>query len=323
MRISLVAVALGTMFVLPSAALAQRFPFERAFDVAAVPTLDVSTLRGKIEVTAGEPGRIVIEGTVTVRTDWDVPANAVELARGVVNQPPVERAGNTVRLRPPADGAERRAVTVSYRVHVPRDTRVAIVTDSGETTVRDISGAVSVQTQSAAIDVSGLGSEVTIKTGSGAVSVDRVGGVLAVTTGSSSVTARSLDGDVSVRTASGAVDLTLSGGGAADVETGSSGIRMAGIRGALTATTNSGRVIVSGAPAAPWRISTGSGSVELSLARSGMTIDATTGSGSIQLAGVSVVGTTSKRSVKGPVGGGGPDVTIKSRSGSIRLKDRG
>ena len=48
-------------------------------------------------------------------------------------------------------------------MRVPRDTRVAIVTDSGETTVREIAGSVSVQTQSAAIDLSRLGSDVTIK----------------------------------------------------------------------------------------------------------------------------------------------------------------
>ena len=49
-----------TMFALavalacvPAAAQAQRFPFERAFELSGPAVLDVSTGRGKIDVTAG------------------------------------------------------------------------------------------------------------------------------------------------------------------------------------------------------------------------------------------------------------------------------
>lgn len=310
---------LGSTLGLSSSALAQRFPFERSFDIAGGSKLDVSTIRGKIDVVVGEPGRVIVEGTVTVRIGWDAPANAVEIARNLADQAPVERDGMTIRLRPPDDAADRRAVTISYHVRVPRDTEVLAISDSGATTVRGVAGAVSVRTQSGAIDVGELGGTTRIATGSGAVSVQGVGSVLEVTTNSSSLTGRSLNGDVKVRTTSGAVDLNLSGGGAADIETGSSSIRVRGIRGALTATTQSGRVTVDGAPVAPWKVSTGSGSVEMSLGMSSVTIDASSGSGSVRLAGAPVEGTVSKRRIKGAVGGGGPHVAIVSRSGSIRL----
>jgi hypothetical protein len=115
---------------------AQRLTFERSFDVPVASVLDVSTIRGKIDIKAGEQGRVTVVGSVTVRVGVGVPANAVELAQKVSEKPPVERDGNTVRLRPPVGHAEQRAVTVAYQVHVPPDTKVVTVSDSGATSVR-------------------------------------------------------------------------------------------------------------------------------------------------------------------------------------------
>ena len=131
-----------------SPARAQRFPFERSFEVTAPSALDVSTIRGKIEVTAGEPGRIVVVGTATVRVDWNVPANAADLARHVADNPPIQREGQTVRLRPPSEPAELRAVTVSYQVRVPPETEVAVTSESGATTVRGVARGLVIRTQS-------------------------------------------------------------------------------------------------------------------------------------------------------------------------------
>ena len=148
----IVALSLGTA----SPALAQRFPFERSFDVSGPSTLDVSTIRGKIEVTPGEPGRIVVVGTATVRVG-NVPADAVELARKVAGNPPVQRDGQTIKLRPPTDAAEQRAVTVSYQVRVPPETEVTTSSDSGATSVRGVSRSVVIRTQSGAIDADATG----------------------------------------------------------------------------------------------------------------------------------------------------------------------
>ena len=83
-------------------AVAQRSTFQRTFRVGAAALLDVETMRGKVDISPGEPGRVVIDGVVTVRVGWDVPANAVELARQVTQNPPVAQEGDTIRLRPPA-----------------------------------------------------------------------------------------------------------------------------------------------------------------------------------------------------------------------------
>jgi hypothetical protein len=313
----IVAMSAGTA----SPALAQRFLFERSFAVTGPSTLDVTTIRGTIEVAVGGPGRIVVMGTASVRVDWNVPANAIDLARTVADNPPIERDGQTVRLSSPSDPAALRAVTLSYQVRVPPETKVAALTESGATTVRGVTGAVVIRSQSGAIEVMQLGGSAVVTTGSGSVTVDGVAGSLTVTTSSSTVTARSAAGDLRVRTVSGSVDATLSGEGDADVETGSSAIRLNGARGAVIAATESGRVSLQGVARHDWLVSTGSGSVDIATARSvPFTLDARTGSGSVKVVGAAVQGSVSKRVVVGSVAGGGPQVKISSRSGSIVVR---
>ena len=265
----------------PAPAFAQRIVFERSFDVTKAATLDVTTVRGKIEVVAGEPGRIVVTGTATVRVGWDVPSNAEDLARQVAAAPPGERDGDTVRRSPPADGAARRAVTVSYQVRVPPATRLTSTSESGATTVRGLTGHVTVRTQSGAIDLASLAG-VEVRSGSGTIEADGVTGPLAAQTSSSTIRLRNLGGSATI-------------------------------------TTQSGRVDLEGMPG-PWTITTGSSSVHLAIARSGFTLDAASRSGSIEVDGASVEGAVAKRKVAGTIGGGGQLVKVNTGSGAIRLK---
>ena len=313
------ALAVTIAMCAPAPVLAQRFPFERSFELSESSILDVSTIRGKIDVRVGEPGRILIAGAVTIRVGWDVPANAADLARKIVDHPPIERDGSTVRLRPPSDAAARRAVTVSYEVHVPPDTQVIAVSESGATTIQGVSGAVTVRTQSGAIELTHLGAAAGVTSGSGSVTVDDVAGALTVTTSSSAFSGHSLLGNVRVRTSSGAVDAALVGSGDIDVQTGSSAIRVSGVRGALTAVSQSGRISIGGSPGKPWDASTGSGSVTLAIdPGTTFSVDAISSSGSVKV-GPSVQGTVSKRKVVGTVGKGGPLVRVSSRSGFIGI----
>jgi hypothetical protein len=306
-----------------SPAWAQRFPFERPFDVTERATLDVSTIRGKIDVTIGEPGQIVVSGAATVRIGWRTLADAAERARMVAANPPVRRDGHTIRLTPPADEADRDAMTVNYQVRVPPASDVLTASDSGATTVRGVTGRVTVRTQSGAIEVGSLGGTTMVTTGSGAVIVNGSAGALSVTTSSSAFSGRSLGGHVHVRTQSGAVDASLTGDGNVDIETGSSEIRVRGARGGVKTLTQSGRTFVDGLAGRPWDITTGSGSVETTIDHAqGFKVHATTGGGSVRVEGATVQGTVGKRNVTGTIGPAGSDsplVRINSRSGSILL----
>jgi hypothetical protein len=302
-------------------ALAQRLPFERSFDAPGTAALDVVTDRGKIEIEPGDPGRIIVLGTVTIRVGLTVPADALEIARKVAANPPLEQSGGVVRLRIPSTDTERRAVTVSYVVRVPPAANVTSRTESGETSIRGINGVVDVRTQSATIGLGDLGGAVTVLTGSGGVTVDRIGGPLAVTSESGAIKATAIGGNLRIRTGSGAVNADMRGAGDVDVTTRSSGITLRRIGGALAVSTQSGRVIVDGSPRTGWDISTSSSAIDLSVAHGAtFTLEATSRSSDVKIVGGSLQGNVTKGRANGTVGGsGGPVVRASTGSGSIRV----
>lgn len=305
-------------------ALAQRVPFERSFAVNAPVIVDAETGQGKIEIVAGERGRVVVRGAATVRVGWNVPANAADLARQVAADPPIAQQGGTVTLRDPANSTIRRAVVINYVVEVPRETEIKASSDSGATSVRGVAGSVRVRTQSAAIETSDLGGAATLTTGSGAISASRIAGAVTVETSSSAFTGRGLGSSLRVSTQSGAVDAELTGTGDADVETASSAIRVIGLRGRLTAKTQSGKIVVSGTPRGEWKATTSSGAVDVGVAHgTALTIDANSRSGSVVVEQMRVEGSVDKRAVKGTVNGGGAGLRISTGSGAIRVKPIG
>ena len=313
-------VAAASFLALALPASAQRVEFERSYTVGASPTIDVTTIRGKIEVSVGTADRIAVRGSATVRWGLSSPAEAYELVKKVAANPPIQQEGDTITLRPPSAPEEQRAMTVAYEVTVPRGTVVRTNSDSGETTIAGVSGRVSIRTESAAISVRDLGGDTDVTTQSGAVNADSVAGNLNVSTQSSRVSARNLGASLRVRTQSGAVEGTFRGPGNVDIGTASSAIDLVGVNGGLTATSNSGRIRVSGSPTAPWQVTSGSGSFDLDFdSNAKLTLDARSGSGSVRVDGSSLQGATAKGSASGTVGGGGPLVRANSRSGSIRI----
>ena len=320
MRRSVRLAAVVLICAAPASAFAQRFEFERTLDMAGPATLEVTTRNGTIDIVPGEPGRVVVQGAATVRIGWDVPTNAVDLARQIAAAPPVEQAGATLRLRLPTDRAAQRAATVSYRVRVPPDMEIRSTSESGATSVRGSRGPVEVRTQSAAIELGDLGGAVRVSTGSGAVTASNISGALSVVTESSAFTGSGLRSSLQVHSGSGAVTAVLEDGGDVDVETSSSAVNLRGVHGGLTVRTQSGGVVVHGAPARDWTVATGSSSVTLNPdPGAGFVLDAESRSGSVVFDDLRVDGATTKRSAKGTVGAGGPSVQVRTGSGAIRV----
>jgi len=319
-RSLVVGVFLPAALLIAVPASAQRFAFERTYDVASSPVIDVSTTRGKISVRTGEPGRVVVTGAATVRLGLTLPVNAVELAQKVAAKPPIEQTGDRLRLRSPSDPAEDRAMTVNYDLRVPPNARVIVVSDSGAIDVRDVTGHVEVRTQSSAISLMSLGAA-DVETGSGAVRLDVATGAVRITTSSSAITARGLSGGLHARTGSGRVIASFTGAGPVNIGTSSSAIELNGVSGALTTITESGRTTITGVPSAPWDVTAGSGSIDVDFESAvNATLRATTGSGSVDTPEQMVKGSIEKRRVDGAIGDGGPVVRLASRSGSIRVR---
>ena len=139
-------------------------------------------------------------------------------------------------------------------------------------------------------------------------------------TESSRIRLRGLAGPLEARTQSGAVRASFADRGTADVETGSSAIELEGLSGRTTVRTESGRVSVRGAPTAAWEVTTGSSVIDAAFDPSAaFTLEATSGSSSVRVTGLTVDGVTAKDRISGKVGGGGPAVRLASRSGQIRI----
>ena len=197
---------------LPGAALAQRATFERTFDVSNG-AVDVSTTQGAVDVRAGTGSRIVVKGSVAVRLGWDVPANAAALVRAVADHPPVAQDGQTVRVQPPTDADERRAVTISYVIEVPAPTSVRLATQSGAASVSGVAGSVNLTTQSGATHISDVTGAVHVTTQSAALTLRTIGGATTALSQSGAVTVDGTRGSLSVKTQSsaGSGSVTLRG----------------------------------------------------------------------------------------------------------------
>lgn len=311
------------LLLLPAGdAAAQRFSFERTFDHAGPVTLDVRTERGAIDVSVGQPGKVVVTGTATVRVGWNVPANAVDLAKRVSERPPIVSEGNTVTLRPPGAEDERRAMTVAYRVRVPPDTTVIAETDSGALAIGSVNGRVEARTDSSSLTLTRIGGDVRAESGSGAVSIAHVKGATEVRTRSSGITARELGGNLFASTESGRLEASFAGPGNADVETESSAISVTRLNGAALARSNSGEIRITGRPAGDWRLTTESSRIRLDVdgAARDFELDMSSGSGNVDVEGVEVTGVTEQRRVRATAGAGGPRIEATSRSGSIQLR---
>jgi hypothetical protein len=320
MRTQSVPAALLIVMAFAWPAAAQRVGFERTFDTPTAVTVDVSTLGGRIELRTGAPGQVVVRGTATVRIAYNVPANAPELAKQIAANPPLERAGDIIWLRPPSDPAQRRAATVAYDVLLPPGTVVRAKSDSGEIVATDLSGNATLRTESGRIDVMTSGSDLAVTTGSGAVSIHGAAAGLTVTTSSSAIGIHDARGDVRVKTQSGAVTIDLAPSADVEVETGSSAIAVSGARNRLAARSQSGAIRVAGQTGAAWDIRTGSSRIELAVSRAGSAAFALSSrSSDVSIPRDLVTSSVSKGHVEGTLGNGANRVTAESGSGRIAL----
>jgi hypothetical protein len=315
----------GVLLIVSSgSAAAQSFAFERSFQAGPAVTIDVTTIRGKITVRTGATDdQVRVSGEAVVRTGFNVPVNARDLARATADKPPIEQNGAVIRMRPPSDPMVRAAVTVAYEIEVPARATVLAVTDSGAVSITHIDGAVTVKTTSAAISLANLGGPVTVDTGSGDVSLTGVKKLATVTTKSSRIVGQDLAGGLIARTGSGQVRASFTGPGDVEVYTQSSAIDLLGVDGGLRVVSGSGQVTVSGAPRTPWSVSTTSSAIEISFSGdASATVDASSQSSSVKSDPGLLEGPSGPRRVSGKLNGGGPAVTVTSRSGAIVLRGR-
>jgi DUF4097 and DUF4098 domain-containing protein YvlB len=299
--------------------------FERSLGVSGPVTLSVSTGSGSITVRPGTDGGVKVVGTVRPNHGWGggSAAEADAAVRAIVANPPVVQEGNAIRLGEIADRELARRVSVSFEVTVPPSATVTSRTGSGDVEIGDLGGAVTAQTGSGSIRVGRTGAPVQAQTGSGEVTILGARERVDVSTGSGGVVVQDVSGGATVRTGSGDIDVRQSAPGAIELSSGSGSVTARGINGAARARSASGDVRLSGTPASDWEVNSASGSVVLEIPPgTSFRIVANSSSGSITNDHPATSTQSSRRELQATIGQGGPQVTVRSASGSIEIRKR-
>jgi predicted transcriptional regulator len=206
-----------------------------------------------------------------------------EQARAIAANPPIEQTGNAIRV-----GQHReehwRGISIDYQIEAPAGTQLDATSGSGE------------------IVDEGVGKNAKLQTGSG------------------DIRANGLDGAFIVQTGSGDITAELTGQGDVKAQTGSGNIEIKNIHGDFKAQTGSGDIKATGTPSAPWNLVTGSGDIEIWSGDAPITIDGSTGSGTvISDHEMLVKGSLKRNHITGNLNGGGPLVHLRTGSGDIHL----
>ena len=274
---------LASLFaVLPLAVAAHSQDFDRTLNVSAQSDLYVSGGSGRIHVFPGADNNIQVKARL--HAGWNVGGDVEERIRQISRNPPIQQSGNTVRIGD-VSGEDRRLynnITIDYEISAPKS--VAL----------------------------------NLHTGSGDLEIDNLGRFLKADTGSGSVRAHGIAGPADLHTGSGDIELQQVAAGEVRAQTGSGSIRINGLSGALTAHTGSGDIEANGQITGSSRLQSGSGSIRAHLGHDAhVNVDASTGSGSIRVAGLS---TSDHHHLSVPLNGGGPALEARTGSGDIEIK---
>src|SRR6266576_1457358 len=133
--------------------------------------------------------------------------------------------------------------------------------------------------------------------------------------------------DTKVRTKSGSGDIRIeeNSKGDVNVETGSGNIEVRGVDGGLRVSAGSGDVSVDGKPASSWSVKTGSGNAQRRVPeQAAFDLDVSTSSGSVEVrhpVTTTIQGRVQeeRKSIRGKVNGGGPEISVHTGSGDVRV----
>jgi hypothetical protein len=204
-------------------------------------------------------------------------------ARQIAANPPIEQTGNVIRV-----GHEREqhwhGISISYQIEAPAGSLLGAISGSGN------------------IVDEGVGKNAKLETGSGDIS------------------ANGLQGPFELKTGSGNITAEQTGQGDVTAETGSGNIEIKDVQGKFRAKTGSGDIKATGTPSGPWTLETGSGNIELWAGNAPLTLDASTGSGSVTTDHEMLVkGSLDRHHLTGNLNGGGPMVRAQTGSGEIHV----
>ena len=301
----------------------QSTSFDRTLKVDGPVRLEILAGSGRIVVRGGTPGVVHIHGEV--RGGGLSMQGGLRWIEEVAANPPVEQAGNSIRIGRRLPDPLFTWASISYTVETPADTELKAKNGSGGIEVSGVKEPLTLAAGSGGVTVENAGDNIDLKVGSGGARATHVGGKVTFECGSGRVALEDVREEIRGSSGSGEIRIDRAQG-RVNVHTGSGGIYVSGAAQDVRAGTGSGNLEVNGNPApdAFWDLGTRSGRIELTVpAGASFSLSAQTRSGNVQAGLPIMIEEQTRRTLRARVGDGRAHVQLQTSSGNIRIQQGG
>ncbi|MBT3268411.1 DUF4097 family beta strand repeat protein [Candidatus Poribacteria bacterium] len=296
------------------------------FDESAsgIDSIDIEAFNGAIRVTGDDSDTIDIVATRVVRTSDE--SRGEEYARRVTVDITID--GDTLNVRTAAPSDEPgyiESVSVEYAVSVPRRLAAFAASRNGAIDVTGLDGAVDAETKNGAVTLVDIRGEAKARTSNGKITLDDVTSVVEAKTSNGAVSVRceTVSSAARIESDNGGVELVVDGTLRAPVTmsttNGKVTARVRILRDEIELSTSNGAIDITVLDTLAGGIDarTSIGAIDLHVPRkAGFRLDATSGSASI-----STPWGSGDRGFVSEINGGGPEVTLRTSSGSVRITE--
>jgi DUF4097 and DUF4098 domain-containing protein YvlB len=290
----------AVIILLGAVSQAQAEEYSKSYAVSGRPTVHVRVDDSRVRVITSD----------TRQVDFNVKregTSGLELGRGLkINSQQDDDHVELSVLHQPGISIMFTEHHLMTEVHMPRDADLRIETRDGSVDLAAVNGNVTIHSTDGAINASQLTGKIEIQSVDGSIMTDNLKGDVRLHSTDGAITVTHLDGQCDVTSTDG----SLRAEGRFD------SLRLVSTDGSVVAKVAEGSRMTSA-----WSIRTVDGSVDVLLPKNFQAdINASTRDGHIKLAlPVTVQGEISQSKVQGTLNGGGPELTLKSTDGSIRL----
>ncbi len=183
----------------------ERDEINRTYQLTPGTRVEVSSIRGGVEIVNAETSTAEVQIIRTARTRADLEYHKIE----------VEQTGNRLVVRgvQEPEQRQRQNIQVNHQVilKLPRNVHLSVTSVSGSLKAGDLDGEAHVSSISGSVRIGNVGSKLQVSSVSGSLEVGNVGAEAHVNSVSGNVRLGQVNGALDVRSVSGAVNTTLIG----------------------------------------------------------------------------------------------------------------
>ena len=260
----------------------ERDEFNRTYQLAAGARVEVSSIRGPVEITTGDSATAEVQIIRSARTREDLEYHKIE----------VEQTGNGLIVRGIQEPEQRQRENIQVNHHVilklPRRIDLKVSSVSGSLKVGDVDGETQVNSISGSGYIGNIGGKLQVSSISGNLDVGNVGGDARVNSISGNLGLGQVNGSLDVSSVSGGLNATL-------LSLSPKGIHIRSVSGSIEIGFKS----------------------EIN---ADFNAESISGQGYLNVPNVIRENEDNSSNVRARIGGGGTPISISSVSGNIRLK---